>query len=332
MRILIAIHSYAPHFNSGAEIFAERISTWLANNNEVRVLTDENIAPFQYKNHIVMTNKTRIAENYEWADCIITHLVTRNQAVELAARFGKPIFHVCHSRDVPQLQQLPDNYIIYNSYHLQQSCQLPFESVVVQPVTWVNDWRISHGEYITLINCTHNKGAETFYNLALNMPWLKFMGVVGGYGPQMRKVLPNIVYKPHTPDMQAIYDNTRVLLVPSIKESWSLVAAEAQACGVPVVCSDLPGLRENLSDSAIYASGTRGFMDGVQEAIGNRDFWSERGLLRGKEKNHILQLELLYNFMKEKVDKKQGKEKVEMSVVKEKKVIDKPVTKIEKVK
>lgn len=48
-------------------------------------------------------------------------------------------------------------------------------------------------------------------------------------------------------DPQAIYPALDLALMPSIApESFGRVSAEAQACGVPVLCSDIGGLRETL--------------------------------------------------------------------------------------
>lgn len=331
MKLLLHTHTYAHSASSGADIYAERICTWLAERCQVRVIVDNCAGEYVYKNHVVASNKFRIAENYEWCDVVITNLVTNNQAVQLSERFKKPIFHIVHNDQMPFIKPSNNAYIIYNSFWLSKHRPLSFPSIVVQPPTWVKDWKHTSGEYITLINLTHNKGAQTFHALAQAMPQYKFMGVMGGYGQQYMQPLPNIKRVPFTHDMQSIYDQTKVLVIPSFKESWSLCASEAQACGIPVVCNDLPGLRENLCDSAVYVTGTRGYMDAIRSDL---SWCTEAGLGRAyeREKNHTLQLENLYSFMenalsKEKVLKPVIKEKVEVKPVREKKIINKPSTK-----
>lgn len=44
----------------------------------------------------------------------------------------------------------------------------------------------------------------------------------------------------------------RALLFPSLAEGFGLPAREAVRLGVPVICSDLPALREQLGDAALY--------------------------------------------------------------------------------
>ena len=69
----------------------------------------------------------------------------------------------------------------------------------------------------------------------------------------------------NTPDLRTIYQKTKVLVAPSTSETYSLVAREAGLQGIPVICSDLPGFRENLGDAGLYADPKN--MDTFQELI-----------------------------------------------------------------
>jgi glycosyltransferase involved in cell wall biosynthesis len=40
-----------------------------------------------------------------------------------------------------------------------------------------------------------------------------------------------------------------VVVCPSIKEGWGLTNIEANACGTPVICADVPGLRDSARDN-----------------------------------------------------------------------------------
>lgn len=50
-------------------------------------------------------------------------------------------------------------------------------------------------------------------------------------------------------DLVEFLNKAHLMLNPSPKEGWGLTVVEANACGVPVVASDRPGLRDSVRDS-----------------------------------------------------------------------------------
>ena len=67
--------------------------------------------------------------------------------------------------------------------------------------------------------------------------------------------LPNVTLTGHVSDdeLAAILSGARALVFPSDDEGFGLPPVEALACGTPVVCTDIPALREVLGDRATYA-------------------------------------------------------------------------------
>ncbi len=55
--------------------------------------------------------------------------------------------------------------------------------------------------------------------------------------------------RPSTPDIDTVYQGLSIVVQPSHRESFGLVALEAMACGACLVASDLPALRELVSDN-----------------------------------------------------------------------------------
>lgn len=110
------------------------------------------------------------------------------------------------------------------------------------------------GDAITLCNLNADKGAHLFYELAAKEKHRKFLGVIGGHGVQVvRKNLPNVEIMQHGPDMKRVWERTRVLLMPSVQESYGLVAVEAGLNGIPTIAHPTDGLLENLGPGGMFA-------------------------------------------------------------------------------
>lgn len=134
------------------------------------------------------------------------------------------------------------------------------------------------GEYVTLINMSVNKGVGMFTHLAQSQPLLPFLGVIGGYGAQQTIQPPNVLVGSHQGNMGLIYSMTKVLIVPSLIEAYGSVVAEAMQHGVPVIASDLPGIREAGGDAAVYVGpeDSVGWAHAVAELMGTPELWQER--------------------------------------------------------
>jgi GR25 family glycosyltransferase involved in LPS biosynthesis len=135
---------------------------------------------------------------------------------------------------------------------------------------------------ITFIGSTsynYLKGCDVVVELARIMPDYKFQ-YVGPIEPiqynkeyylvgKMPELEPNsIKYRPsklpknlhviaNTHNLEPIFHRSSLIMIPSIVESFGRVAVEAAAYGIPVVASDLPGLREATASFAYYVKDYR---------------------------------------------------------------------------
>ena len=84
-------------------------------------------------------------------------------------------------------------------------------------------------------------------------------------------------FRPHSARSELFrwYCVSDVVAVPSYNESFGLVALEAQACGRPVVATDVGGLRQTVRDhySGLLVNGhdEREWADALGTILGDRD-------------------------------------------------------------
>jgi glycosyltransferase involved in cell wall biosynthesis len=189
---------------------------------------------------------------------------------------------------------------VYNSQWMRQAAELWFAShtpkhtpaaeLVVRPPVRAGDYRTTPGDCITLINLYDSKGGGLFWRLAEAMPDRKFLGVLGAYGDQVVKDLPNVEVLQHVPGDQMaahVYSRTRVLLMPSVYESWGRTGVEAFASGIPVIAHQTPGLAESLAEGGIFVDreDQAGWV-AMLRALEDPAEWqaaSERALARSRE-------------------------------------------------
>jgi glycosyltransferase involved in cell wall biosynthesis len=263
MNILCSIHLYPPKHNCGAEYMLHNIVKHLqGKGHKVRVLLHQ-------ANHYKITNNytwdgvdvfppnaNLIEGMFRWADAVFTHLDYTRWTIHTAKLYRKPVFHLIHnSHPYPEIIDAEhQQHIIYNSEWLKDLLQYKFPNFVITPPIDYRNYDIgaSTGDKITLINLNKNKGGEIFYEIAKALPNKQFLGVQGSYDSQLVQNLHNVTYIPNTPDIMIVYRQTRILLMPSEYESWGMVATEAMCSGIPVICTETPGLKENCGKAGIY--------------------------------------------------------------------------------
>ena len=258
MKILAHIHAYPPKHNAGAEWYMHAVLKWfVAGGHECRVVTEATEAYTIDGVHVFPDTFNVRHEQYIWSDIVITHLGRAGKAWNCCQSWKKPIVHVCHNDFTNRLTEVKqDFHMVYNTDWMSESMLKRGyrEGFILHPVIWFDDYHTkTTKEYITLINCNENKGGKILVELAKAMPDRKFLGVIGHYGEQIKADLPNLTYVPHTSNIKEIYAKSRIVLMPSIYESYGRVAVEAMCSGIPVLCNDTPGLVEALGDCGIYS-------------------------------------------------------------------------------
>lgn len=254
MKILAYVHGYPPAHNAGSEMMLHTMLRQLQQRgHEVQVLTGTG-SNTTYQGVSICIDLVQEHALADWCDIIITHLSWTQRALVLAGLHRKPVAHLIHNRSLRQYGIIPRPFdlAVFNCWSTYRGVSWPGPHVVIDPLVDIAEYRTEPGECITLINLNGNKGAGAFYALAENMPDRPFLGVVGAYGEQDIRSLPNVEIMDNTPDIVEVYGKTRILMMPSISESWGRTAIEAAASGIPTVASHAPGIVEALDYAGVF--------------------------------------------------------------------------------
>jgi len=113
---------------------------------------------------------------------------------------------------------------------------------------------------ITMINPSKVKGIDTFLEIARQLPEESFILVESwslsdsNLAALQDKLsnLTNVKFSRRVPDIQSIYRQTKLLIVPSVwEEAFGRVVIEAQSCGIPVIASTRGGLPESVGSGGV---------------------------------------------------------------------------------
>ena len=265
MNILLSIHLYPPHHNCGAEMMIHRIAKHLqSKGHHIRVLLHQ-------ANHYRITNNyvydeidvfppnPNVIENlFHWCDAVFTHLDYTKWSISMAAMKRKPLFHLIHnSHKYPEIVMAEKKqHIVYNSEWIKEELQYDFENFTLTPpidnLKFSTTENTEKNEFITLINLNENKGGKIFEQIARALPNKRFLAVLGSYDEQFIPKLDNVKVVANSSNIKPTYEQTRLLLMPSKYESWGMTASEAMSYGIPVICTETPGLKENCGDAGIF--------------------------------------------------------------------------------
>jgi GR25 family glycosyltransferase involved in LPS biosynthesis/glycosyltransferase involved in cell wall biosynthesis/tetratricopeptide (TPR) repeat protein len=251
---------------------------------------------------IKITNKAPEVYGFN-PNLLITQQFSIQPCSEIASRLNIPFWTLIHGPGQGIAHPKATLYI-YNSMHLMESDnRFPkSKKIFLQPSININKILNSEtqkskqkrneikasNKTITFIGSTgynYLKGSDLVIELARKMSSFKFVYIgpvepirydtdyylVGKMPPlepaniKYRTIIPNNLHvMTNTHDLEPIWNKTAIIIIPSIVESFGRVAVEAAAHNIPVIASDLPGLREATANLAFYVKNYR-----------NVDLWAD---------------------------------------------------------
>lgn len=126
------------------------------------------------------------------------------------------------------------------------STVLHFPSYGTGPYTHFNNF---DSGYVTMVNPCSYKGISIFLSLAEKLPEVKFAAIpfwgTSEEDHAALKRLPNVTMLQPSPNLDDVFGQTKVLLVPSVwGEAYGQVVVDAMLRGIPVLASNTGGLPE----------------------------------------------------------------------------------------
>ena len=321
MNILASVHLYPPEHNCGAEYMAHGILKHLqSKGHQVKVLLHQ-ANHYRIKNNYVFDgvdvfppNQNVIDNLMRWSDAIITHLDYTHWTVGAASMYKKPVFHLIHnSHKYPEIENAHyPQYVVYNSKWIKSDLNYKWDNFTLTPPVDFRDYDLGKdseaNEYITLINLNENKGGKIFEQIARALPNRRFLGVLGSYDEQVIPNLENVKIVRNSASIKPIYGMTRILLMPSKYESWGRTATEAMSNGIPVICTDGEGLKENCGYAGTYIKNRDNVQSWIEaiKKLDDKKTYSElsrKSRKRAKDHDPSKALDEFEEWMREKVNK-----------------------------
>jgi hypothetical protein len=259
LRILGYTPSYLPDSPGGSEVTLHWMLRRLQEHGHAaRVLVHGDAAADHAVDGIsVVTSRVRgaVAQQFDWADVVLAQLGTRNRALRLAASRRRPLAFYTQLGNTPRNAMFGAPAVnLFNSAFTLSQYPWISDGIVFHPPVELADYTVERGDAVTLVNLSALKGAHVFWALAERFPERPFLGV-RGWGAQVipDRIPANVTLIERTSDIRSVYARTRVLLVPSIYESYGRVGLEAGCSGIPTIAHPNAGLCEALGDAALWA-------------------------------------------------------------------------------
>lgn len=307
--------------NCGAEYMAHSIAKHLQRKgHHIKVLLHQ-ANHYRITNNYVFDgvdvfppNQNVIDNLMRWSDAIFTHLDYTHWTVGAAGMYKKPVFHLIHnSHKYPEIENAHyPQYIVYNSEWIKRDLNYKWDNFTLTPPVDFRDYDLGKdseaNEYITLINLNENKGGKIFEQIARALPNRRFLGVLGSYDEQVIPKLENVKIVPNSASIKPIYGMTRILLMPSKYESWGRTATEAMSNGIPVICTDGDGLKENCGNAGTYIKNRDNVQSWIEaiKKLDDKKTYSElsrKSRKRAKDHDPSKALNEFEEWMREKVNK-----------------------------
>lgn len=305
---------------AGSESYINTIMKYLVSKgHEVHVLTKPKMAKNGEERDGILFNTNldndeEVEKEYLWADMVCTQIQFTPVVLPLIRHYNKPLIYLIHNNHSVHFWEVKQEdcwLAVYcadwiKKWHNTEYKWSPKKEMTFYPPVLFDEYKITDEvilgtrECITLVNRCENKGALTLNQAARDLPDYKFLAVKGSYAEQINSFpAKNIELVNHTSSMvKDVYSRSKIVIMPSKKETWGMVAIEAMCSGIPVVSHPTSGLVEACGNAGIFVSREKALLwkAVLQRLMTDEEYYrecSQKSLARAKELNTIAKKQLV---------------------------------------
>jgi len=323
MNILVFVKLYMHKNKSGGEAYLHHFLKRLQTERDVkiRVILPEckEMKKIDFEGiEINETSETTTdcLQYIDTCDLLITQLDFAKQSLDYALKISKPCMMLFHNSidhydkfiEDPKVIKIFNSNYVMNEY-IQRDL-IPNNHYLIYPYTDFPKLskfkkKIDDRLYITLVNPSLNKGANIVVELARKFKDKKFLIVKGGYYNHEQKpfldifkTLPNVHIINNTPNIiDDIYLKSKIVIQPSIYETYGMVASEACCLGIPVIINRTSkGLIENMGKMCLggYDKNILSYEKVIEslDIIENYHIWSNYYFDVAQERYHEIEYQI----------------------------------------
>jgi glycosyltransferase involved in cell wall biosynthesis len=241
--------------------------------------------------HLAQTSNYQIKHSRDYREIyqdrpnlILAQQFAIEKAVIIGEELGIPVIVTQHGPSQWGHAKINSNYFIFNSHHLLKS-ELPRANFQHYDIIYPridcdkflriqsSDPNSTKRQFITFLGrLTKEKGIDLFIKLSKRMPNHQFLCVGGDIAEIIRlkteynlEEFGNLTFEEFTTQVEQVYERTKLLILPSHYESFGMVTVEASLCGIPIIATTLPGIKEATNNQSNYV-----------DSFDNLDLWEDK--------------------------------------------------------
>jgi hypothetical protein len=275
MTVVAVTHGYPPFWNMGGEVALHRAMSVIKEDRAVLTKTEndyifEDIAVKKINIENVLdinSNPLPLAEQLKALNARV--VIGQNElslpCVLAAKSLG--IVSIVNVHTPPKYGRgirealIQADYAVYNTRTSAEQWGEPLAVVLHPQISPLPKEIKNRGDAYTVLSSLFNKGVGVVLALAKMYPNKRFIIVRSPAEPthgipdleEQAAMLPNVELHPRVPpeEVYKYFEQTRILLVPSMYETYGMSAIEAAGYGIPSVHVDTPHVREGIGEAAV---------------------------------------------------------------------------------